>query len=173
MRIALLQPPVEDFYQTSIRTEPVGLLYLAAALEAAGHTVRLFDFLSSRDKQAIPFPADFSYLKPHFNLNDCSPIRAFKHYYHYGLSWRAVEAALLAEKFDIYAITCMFTPFQSQARRLAALIRSHFPDRLIVAGGTHATSSPAEVLGGGIFDRVFQGEGECSFPRWLAGPDCN
>jgi hypothetical protein len=36
MKILLIQPPVEDFYQTSLRTLPVGLLYLAAALRCAG-----------------------------------------------------------------------------------------------------------------------------------------
>jgi radical SAM superfamily enzyme YgiQ (UPF0313 family) len=168
LKIALLQPPVEDFYQTSIRTQPVGLLYLAAALEEAGHQVRIFDFLSSREKRAIPFPKDFHYLKPHFHLGDCSPVRIFRHFYHYGASWATIEQTLAEEPFDIYGITCMFTPFQGQAQQLAEIIRRHFPNRPIVAGGTHATSSPQRLLDTGLFDYVFQGEGEISSPRWVS-----
>lgn len=167
MKIALLQPPVEDFYHTSIRTQPVGLLYLAAVLEAAGHRVRIFDFLSSREKQAIPFPRDFGHLKPDFHLGDSSPIRIFKHYYHYGTTWQSIERAIARETFDLYGITCMFTPFQGQAQRLAKLIRKYHPDRFIVAGGTHATSCPERLLGSGVFDCVFQGEGEISLLRWI------
>ncbi|MBI4457130.1 MAG: B12-binding domain-containing radical SAM protein [Acidobacteria bacterium] len=168
MKIALLQPPVEDFYQTTIRIQPVGLLYLAAALEKAGHQVHIFDFLSSGEKRAISLPADFYYLKRHFCLADCSPIRMFKHYYHYGATWQAIEQTITQESFDVYGISCMFTPFQGQTERLAKIIRRYFPDRLIVAGGAHATTSPERLLRTSLFDYVFLGEGEISFPRWIA-----
>jgi hypothetical protein len=36
MKSLLIQPPVADFYQTTIRTLPVGLLYLAASLRQNG-----------------------------------------------------------------------------------------------------------------------------------------
>ena len=32
MKVLLVQPPIEDFYDTPIRTYPLGLLYLAAAV---------------------------------------------------------------------------------------------------------------------------------------------
>ena len=47
MKILLLQPPVEDFYQTTMRTLPVGLLYLASSLQAAGFAVELLDLLAA------------------------------------------------------------------------------------------------------------------------------
>ncbi|MGI8785504.1 MAG: B12-binding domain-containing radical SAM protein [Acidobacteriota bacterium] len=168
MKIALLQPPVEDFYQTSIRTQPVGLLYLAAALESAGHDVRIFDFPAWGQKKSIPLPRDFSYLAPHFHLGDSSPIRIFKHYYHFGAGWPQIEQTLAGEDFDVYGIASMFTPFHSQAERLAELIGRLHPGRSIVAGGTHATACAKRLRASGLFNCVFPGEGEISFPNWIA-----
>jgi len=39
MKILLIQPPIRDFYQTSIRTQPLGLAYLAASLQRCGQEV--------------------------------------------------------------------------------------------------------------------------------------
>ncbi|HEY2934463.1 MAG TPA: radical SAM protein [Acidobacteriota bacterium] len=168
MKVALIQPPVEDFYQTSIRTQPVGLLYLAGMLESAGHHVKIFDFLSWREKHAAPCPDAMSYLKAHFLLRDQSPLRAFKHYYHFGCRWQEVESILSGADFDAYGVSCMFTPFFSQSNHVAAIIRRHHPGKPIAAGGTHATAVPHRVLGQGNFDVVFQGEGEYSFLKWIA-----
>jgi len=43
MNILLIQPPVLDFYQTGIRTQPVGLASLAAVLEKNNHRVEILD----------------------------------------------------------------------------------------------------------------------------------
>ncbi len=32
MRVLLIQPPVEDFYDTDVRLQPIGLCYLKAAV---------------------------------------------------------------------------------------------------------------------------------------------
>ena len=34
MRVLLIQPPVEDFYDTDVRLQPIGLCYLKAAVNA-------------------------------------------------------------------------------------------------------------------------------------------
>ena len=34
MRVLLIQPPIEDFYLTPIRTYPLNLIYLASVLES-------------------------------------------------------------------------------------------------------------------------------------------
>lgn len=33
MRIVLVQPPIQDFYDTDVRLQPIGLCYLKAAIE--------------------------------------------------------------------------------------------------------------------------------------------
>ena len=40
MKVLLVQPPVEDYYDTAIRTYPLGLAYVAASIE--GSCVFLF-----------------------------------------------------------------------------------------------------------------------------------
>jgi hypothetical protein len=63
MKILLIQPPVEDFYQTSLRTLPVGLLYLAASLRCAGIDVEILDCQATMHKHVLPVPPEFTYLK--------------------------------------------------------------------------------------------------------------
>jgi hypothetical protein len=55
MNILLIQPPVQDFYQTSIRTQPIGLAYLAASLRTHGHEVEILDCQTEK-KRSIPIP---------------------------------------------------------------------------------------------------------------------
>ena len=42
-KILPINPPIEDFYQTKIRQEPLGLGYLAAVLRCAGFDVVILD----------------------------------------------------------------------------------------------------------------------------------
>ena len=44
-RIALISPPIQDFFQTINRQEPLGLTYLAAVLEQKDYSVQLIDAL--------------------------------------------------------------------------------------------------------------------------------
>ena len=41
MKVLLAQPPVEDFYDTDVRLQPIGLCYLKAAVKQ--HLVNLYD----------------------------------------------------------------------------------------------------------------------------------
>ncbi|RKY75153.1 radical SAM protein, partial [candidate division KSB1 bacterium] len=56
MKILLINPPIEDFYQTEIRQEPLGLEYLAAVLQQQSHQVKILDALASGKKRVIPLP---------------------------------------------------------------------------------------------------------------------
>src|SRR5438874_12818859 len=85
MKILLIQPPVEDFYQTSLRTLPVGLLYLAAALRCASIDVAILDCQATMYKPVLQVPPEFAYLKRYYQPGNLSPIQLFSHYRHYGL----------------------------------------------------------------------------------------
>jgi hypothetical protein len=63
MKILLVQPPVQDFYQTTMRTLPVGLLYLASSLQAAGYEVELLDCQATSQKRVLDLPGEFQCLK--------------------------------------------------------------------------------------------------------------
>ena len=56
MKVLLIQPPVRDFYQTSIRTQPIGLAYLAASLRTHGYEVEILD-CQTEQKEIHSYPA--------------------------------------------------------------------------------------------------------------------
>lgn len=43
MKVLLIQHPVRGFYQTAIRTQPIGLAYRAVSLEKNGFEVEILD----------------------------------------------------------------------------------------------------------------------------------
>lgn len=57
MKVLLVQPPIEDFYDTSIRTYPLSLLCLATKIKDICH-VSVADFRSNKRRmlKAHPFP---------------------------------------------------------------------------------------------------------------------
>jgi len=106
---------------------PLGLGYVAAAIEKRGYNVSVWDLCSAN---AITGQ----------NLID-------------GVE---VPAA------DIYGLS-VTTPQFDFAILLANLIKSVFPNALIVAGGPHALVDRESFLSNGIFDAVVVEEGEFSF----------
>ena len=91
MKILLIQPPVEDFYQTSLRTLPVGLLYLAASLRCAGIDVEILDCQATMHKYVLEVPPELAYLKRYYQSGNLSPFKLFGHYRHYGLPWEEIR----------------------------------------------------------------------------------
>jgi hypothetical protein len=79
MKILLIQPPIQDFYQTSIRTQPIGLAYLAASLKNNGHEVGILD-CQTETKKSIPIPGELSYLRNFYPFNDRSPFKLYTGY---------------------------------------------------------------------------------------------
>ena len=60
MKLVLLQPPIQDFYDTSIRLQPVGLGYLKAAVRKHVPVVDVIikDFHHGWGRKTIPVPKD-------------------------------------------------------------------------------------------------------------------
>ena len=104
MKILLIQPPVRDFYQTAIRTQPIGLAYLAASLEDHGFAVEILDCQITSRKEALPLPNKFSFIQDHYPRGDLSPLRLFSHYCHFGLSYREIEERMRQSRADVIGI---------------------------------------------------------------------
>jgi hypothetical protein len=86
MKILLIQPPVRNFYQTSIRTQPIRLAYLASSLQSHGHEVEILDCQTEK-KKSIPIPSELSYLKDFYPFDDRSPFKLYTGYYRFGMGW--------------------------------------------------------------------------------------
>ncbi len=171
MKVLLIQPPVEDFYQTTIRTLPVGLLYLAASLKLAGIQVEILDCQATEEKQTIEVPPEFAYLKRYYRPGNLSPFKLFSHYRHYGLPWEEIRERIRAANADIIGVSSLFTPFYREALRVAAIAKELDPVRPVIMGGAHVNACPEQVISDPNLDFVLLGEGERTLPELVAALD--
>lgn len=167
--ILLIQPPVEDFYATDCRTQPLGLCYLSAAIQKRFPEIQvvLYDAVAEGKKRNIPWPREFSYLKKYYGYSDNSPFKLFHQYSRFGKSGEEIREAL--EKYSpfLVGISSMFTAYYRQSLEMAEICRDIFPEAKIVMGGNHATVAPNSLLGARkngqcLVDYVIQGEGEAA-----------
>jgi radical SAM superfamily enzyme YgiQ (UPF0313 family) len=168
MKILLIQPPVEDFYQTSLRTLPVGLLYLAASLRCAGIDVEILDCQATMHKHVLPVPPEFTYLKRYYQPGNLSPFKLFSHYRHYGLPWEEIRERIRQAQADVIGISALFTPFYREALHVAALAKAVDPTCPVLMGGAHVNACPAQVLADPHVDFVVLGEGERTLPELVS-----
>lgn len=161
MKLVLLQPPIQDFYETDIRLQPIGLCYLKAAVRkfAPEVTVVVKDYHQGWGRRTIPVPAELGYLKPFYAHHDQSPFSSFHHYYHFGASFETLVADVMDEKPDLIGISSLFSPYYREALTAARLLKSKL-DVPILFGGSHVSALPAEVLADPCVDFIIRGEGE-------------
>ncbi|HEX9654893.1 MAG TPA: cobalamin-dependent protein, partial [bacterium] len=168
MKILLIQPPVADFYQTSIRTLPVGLLYLASALRQNGFSVELLDCQATEKKSVLPLPTEFAYLQRYYRPENVSPYKLYGHFRHYGLPWDEIRERIRVSRADIVGVSSLFTPFYREALRVAAIAKELDSQRPVILGGAHVNACPEQVLSNANVDFVLLGEGERTLPALVA-----
>lgn len=166
MKILLIQPPIRDFYQTSIRTQPIGLAYLAASLKSYGYDVGILDCQTSR-KRSISIPSELSYLKDFYPFNDRSPFKLYTGYYHFGMAWDEIRERIKDSKAHVFGISSSFTPYAQEALEIARLIKEWDRKKVVVMGGCHVSCDPESILKNRWVDYVVLGEGEIRFPSLL------
>ena len=125
---------------------PVGVLYIASSLRAAGHDVRLYDL-----HRALYKCRENGYFKAN-NLGDF-----FEEYF---------DKILQEDDFDILGISSLFNVSSSSVQHMAARCREVSPCAKIVMGGHYPTNMYKQVLGSGDCDYVILGEAEEQF-LWL------
>ncbi len=66
MKVVLIQPPIQDFYETDIRLQPIGLAYIKAAVKKhLPHVdVVIHDFHQGWSRRTVAVPSELKYLKP-------------------------------------------------------------------------------------------------------------
>jgi len=149
MRILLIEPPFERLMGFYRDYYPIGLAYLAAVLEKAGHSVKVYDaehspkavYLSYRTRasrydsflQAIKTPAH--------------PI------------WQEAREVIREFQPELVGIS-MMTPKYSPALKMAEFAKEWQRSLPVVMGGPHPTIRPDEVLENPNVDFVIRGEGE-------------
>ena len=166
VKILLIQPPIRDFYQTSIRTQPIGLAYLAASLKAQGHEVEILDCQTEK-KKSIPIPSELSYLRDFYPFDDQSPFKLYTGFYHFGMDWAEIRRRVEDSKADVFGISSSFTPYHGEAMEIAQIIKEWDRRKIVVMGGAHVSCNPEGVLRSPFVDYAVLGEGEVRFPLLL------
>jgi len=172
MKVLLIQPPIQDFYYTSIRTQPIGLAYIASSLREDGHEVGILDCRADR-KRAIPIPPELFYLKEFYPFNDRSPFALYSGYYHFGMSWEQIRQEIVRADADVYGISSGFTPYHGEALKVADMVKRWDARKIVIMGGAHVSADPEGVLKSPLVDYVVLGEGERLLPLLLKALDKN
>jgi radical SAM superfamily enzyme YgiQ (UPF0313 family) len=161
MKLVLIQPPVQDFYDTSIRLQPIGLGYLKAVVRKFLPDVKVIikDYHHRWGRRTISVPTELAYLKDFYSWPDRSPFSSFYHYYHFGASFETVGQDVAREKPDLVGISSLFSPYYREVLHCAEAIKKRIKVPILV-GGSHVSAAPQAMLNHSSVDFVIRGEGE-------------
>ena len=141
-RVTLVKPPLKvptTAYGT-LRCPPIGLAYIAAALEERGIPVAIVDAVGEMPRQMRPSD------DPHF--------------VHVGLYAHEIVARIPADT-TIIGVSCMFSEEWPFTRSVIEALRQALPNVPIVCGGEHITAAPEfSMRNCTAIDACVLGEGE-------------
>src|SRR4029453_18393957 len=148
MKVLLIQPPVQDFYDTDVRLQPIGLAYLEAAVKRHLPEIDAIvkDYHGGAGRRTLAIPKEIRYLSDYYAVDDKSPFSTFHRYYHFGKSFDAIENEIADLKPDVVGISSLFTPYFREVLEIAARVKRRLK-ALVVIGGSHAPAAPASLLG--------------------------
>ena len=109
LKVLLVQPPVQDFYDTDVRLQPIGLAYLKAAVKQhlPDVDIRIKDYHSDCGRKTVPIPKELRYLSEYYSVADKSPFSTFHQYYHFGKSFDQIESEIAELAPDIVGISSL------------------------------------------------------------------
>ncbi len=163
MKVLLLQPPIEDFYDTPIRTYPLSLLYLGGKIRDRAE-VSLTDLRTNRKPRPLaahPFPE----LTPYYREGVKTPFSLFSAYSRYGLEETEIEEEIRRQDPDVVCISSLFSTYSLEALETAKIVRRVKEGIVTVVGGIHPTLFPRHCLASPFVDYVIRGEGETPLLR--------
>lgn len=168
MKVLLVQPPVEDFYDTPIRTYPLGLTYIAAGIKDVCD-VSILDCRTGYKGCATK--NDFPELDPFYRDDRRTPFSLFTRYSRYGMQKDEIREAMKKEAPDVVGISSSFAAYSREAAEIADIAKQAGRHIITVMGGTHPTLFPDAVLDDGNIDYVVRGEGETPFRELIQNLD--
>ena len=147
MRVLLIQPPY-DLNEDDERQAmpPLGLAYIGAVCERAGHEVRIIDCVVEDYARVVPLPD--------------------------GRRRHGLDDAGLAERIrtfrpELVGVSCLFSAQSQSAHHVCGLVKQIDPSILTIMGGAHPSAVPEEVLTDPDVDAAGLGEGEMTMLRLI------
>ncbi len=140
LKVCLIKPPIlhKSASFALLPTAPLGLAYIAGALNQEGHQLQVIDASAEGFNDVAPFIGDL---------------------YIYGLGIDEV-VSLISPDTEVICLALMFTNNWLSSRELIKKIKIRFPNSILLAGGEHATAAPDLCLQQSPLDYVVLGEGE-------------
>jgi radical SAM superfamily enzyme YgiQ (UPF0313 family) len=151
MKIALIEPPKyvsATNHVSTVATPPLGLAYVAATLEGAGHQVAVVDAIGAGMTTYTRF----------------GPV------YLRGLTHQQVVLRIPAD-IDAIGVSCMFSCQWVATRELLTQIKQRFPAVPLIVGGEHPTGLAELSMAQAPVDYVVMGEGEETMAALAAALD--
>ena len=161
MKVLLVQPAIEDFYDTSIRTYPLGLLYLATRVAGSADVVLLDARTGCKPRRLEGH--EFHELDPFYKERIYTPFSFFSHYRRFGLTFTEIRKAVEKEMPDVVAVSSMCSAYEKQALEVAMAAKEASREIVTVMGGIHPTLFPGRLLSHRDVDYCVRGEGETPF----------
>ncbi len=145
MRVLLIQPPVALFDDDERQAmPPLGLAYIAAVLERAGHEVAIVDCVVSA-----------------FQRLRLLPDGRLRH----GLEGDALTEEIRCFAPEVVGVSNLFSAQSDAAHYVCRLVKQIDSGMVTVMGGAHPSAVPEEVLADPNVDYVVRGEGESAMLR--------
>ena len=162
MKILLIAPPIFDFYFTTHRMEPLGLLYIREASAKAGHDATLYDATLSGKVKRVATPPEFAYLDK-FYEEDYSPFSLHNGYKRLGDSFLKIVEFIKESSFNFVALSSLFSPYHPDVELLAAEIKkvTNIP---VVIGGTAVNAQKKKIAETTNADYLNCGNGAVTLP---------
>ena len=173
MKLLLIQPPVQDFYDTDVRLQPIGLCYLKAAIKRHLPNVEVVikDYHAGHGRRTVTIPKELRYLSEYYPVADKSPFSTFHRYYHFGkpLDKSDRDSGNEARRRRYLVTVHALLSRSARSRRIVLKRHLNIP---VVMGGSHASALPDSLISSPAVDYVIRGEGEkplVSLLRYMAG----
>jgi anaerobic magnesium-protoporphyrin IX monomethyl ester cyclase len=152
MRILLINPPYTRFKGLIQRYFPIGLGYIAATLERAGHEAIIYNAENPPLDEGVEDWGAEARVQAHARClgrirDPDDPI------------WQEVRAVIQGFHAEVVGITCMTVTFDI-AKRIMRIARDCDPTVPLVWGGPHPTEVPEQVIRDDVADFLIVGEGE-------------
>jgi anaerobic magnesium-protoporphyrin IX monomethyl ester cyclase len=159
MKVLLVRPPYErlrGYHPTPYF--PLGVGYIGAVLEKAGHEVKIWNADATIGITAGAMPDEVTMLKERRQRFETYQ-DALRDTHH--PVWEQTRSILKDLDPDIVGLSVLSAEVGS-AVKFSSLVKENRKERIVVWGGHHPTFLPEDVLSYGVVDIVVRGEGEKS-----------
>ena len=142
-RVMLVNPPgkiavtAQGSRERKLAVPPLGLAYLAAALDARGFEAEILDVL----------------IEGYQNEQKSENVIT------YGLAEEMIRKRMRDFDPDLIGVSCLFSNRGKEAQRLCAIAKEEIPDAYVVLGGQHPSGYPAMVTDPNV-DCILFGESD-------------